>query len=570
MKMLPHFFARASVLALALVITILFVSCHRDGEPTPPDGTSATAPEIKITAADLPKYKFIYTENQSSEVTSACSSLHRLFDAALGIETELRSDVINDSEIGEFEILIGNTNRTESREFIASLRSKDYGYAIVGKKIVIAGCTDDGTIQAMKEFETKVITRYEMNPTAESFLSSADDLIYRAVYPADSIFFGDTDIRDFKIVYPAAHELGEHIAAARIAYAIASECGYTLDVVGDDQIGEDTKHTISVGVTTLVSDALASELKNAGGNAVIGWDGNSVVLGGADSEAILAAADRLDEELRAAIQRDGKQARLSLDAIKKYEVEDHLMSAMSFNHLVKSKTEERTRRVIDMVMKYLPDTIGFQETNADWLSSLLDSELKDIYDYVGEGRDGGSNGEYNPIFYKKSKFNLKESGTRWLSDTQTTVSKYNESSFNRIFTYALLERKSDGKLIMIVNTHLDHKSEAARNKQIKVLLKFIKSCKDYPVILSGDFNSTSTSDVYQSVVLSSLKDSSTVAMKAMIAATFTNYGKSNKTIDFLFVTPDKLSVVNYAVCNEKINGDFPSDHHPVLIQYAPY
>ena len=220
-----------------------------------------------------------------------------------------------------------------------------------------------------------------------------------------------------------------------------------------------------------------------------------------------------------------------------------------------------------MVLKYLPDTIGFQETSPDWMTSLT-SALGSIYGYVGEGRNGGDSGEYNPVFYNKSKFTLKESGTRWMSDTPETVSKFEESTYNRIYTYALLERKSDGKLIMIVNTHLDHKSEPARVKQIQVLLDFIEArCRDYPVVLSGDFNTTPTSDVYKTVLKSFLSDSADVAMQVKRASTFTNYGKSNKTLDYLFVNAAKMSVASYDVCNEKINGDFPSDHHPVLIKY---
>ena len=148
------------------------------------------------------------------------------------------------------------------------------------------------------------------------------------------------------------------------------------------------------------------------------------------------------------------------------------------------------------------------------------------------------------------------------------IKKNSNTEYNRIYTYALLERKSDGRLIMIVNTHLDHKSEPARVKQIKVLLDFIEAkCRDYPVVLSGDFNTTPTSDVYNTVLKSFLSDSANVAMQVKRASTFTNYGKSNKTLDYLFVNTARMSVVSYNVCNEKINGDFPSDHHPVLIKY---
>ena len=127
----------------------------------------------------------------------------------------------------------------------------------------------------------------------------------------------------------------------------------------------------------------------------------------------------------------------------------------------------------------------------------------------------------------------------------------------------------DGEQIMVINTHLEHTSDAARVKQIKVVLAFIQEyCKDYPIVLTGDFNCTSSSSVYSTITKTSLSDSADVSMQAKRASTFTNYGKSDKVIDFIFVTADKIGVSSYKVCNEKINGDYPSDHHPVLIEYC--
>ena len=68
---------------------------------------------------------------------------------------------------------------------------------------------------------------------------------------------------------------------------------------------------------------------------------------------------------------------------------------------------------------------------------------------------------------------------------------------------------------------------------------------------------------------SGIANSSNIADKKINnAATFTNYGTSNKIIDFVFVSPKSIGVTTYQVCNEEINGDFPSDHHPVLIEYT--
>ena len=81
----------------------------------------------------------------------------------------------------------------------------------------------------------------------------------------------------------------------------------------------------------------------------------------------------------------------------------------------------------------------------------LNGNLGELYASVGQGRDGGVDGEYSAIFYNKTKFSVLESGTKWLSDTPDKVSKVPESSLNRIFTYALLQRSTDNMKIMFAN-----------------------------------------------------------------------------------------------------------------------
>ena len=163
-----------------------------------------------------------------------------------------------------------------------------------------------------------------------------------------------------------------------------------------------------------------------------------------------------------------------------------------------------------------------------------------------------------------------ESGTKWLSDTPDKVSKVPESSLNRIFTYALLRRLSDDKDIMFVNTHFEHTSDKARERQAVVLQNFLlEYTDDYPLVLTGDFNTTYSSKAFDLVQQGNVSDSMTLSETTYPGPTFTNFGTANSIIDFIFVTPDTITVNDYRVCDEKINGDFPSDHHPVLIEYIP-
>jgi endonuclease/exonuclease/phosphatase family metal-dependent hydrolase len=229
----------------------------------------------------------------------------------------------------------------------------------------------------------------------------------------------------------------------------------------------------------------------------------------------------------------------------------------------------RIERVYQIIKNYLPDTFGVQEATPQWMK-LLAKEFGELYDFVGEGRDGGDSGEYSAVFYNKTKFELLDSGTKWLSGTPDRVSKVPESSLNRVFTYALLKRQADGLEILVVNTHFDHTSDTARERQAEVLRDFLLEYTDkYPVVLTGDFNTTISTKAFKTVLAGGVTDAMDISEETLQGATFTSFGSANSVIDFVFVTEDTITVRDYRVCNEKIDGNFPSDHHPVLIEYIP-
>ena len=53
----------------------------------------------------------------------------------------------------KFEILVGNTSRQETAEFLSSLDYNGYGFAVIGNKIVVAGWNETTTELAVKNFE---------------------------------------------------------------------------------------------------------------------------------------------------------------------------------------------------------------------------------------------------------------------------------------------------------------------------------------------------------------------------------------------------------------------------------
>ena len=217
----------------------------------------------------------------------------------------------------------------------------------------------------------------------------------------------------------------------------------------------------------------------------------------------------------------------------------------------------------------MPDTFGVQEATGEWMNKLNDA-LKDDYAYVGVGRNGTGdiNDEYCAVFYRKDKFKLVDSGTKWLSRTPDKVSKMEGAIYQRIFTYALLEDIQTKKQLVHINTHTDHVSPdeggyQVRLEQVKVITAFIKAnFADIPYIVSGDLNDPKTAPSISHLLASGMDDSADIALISDKEPTF-----KQTTIDFLLVSEGDFTVYEYDVETEKFNGSYPSDHRAVIIKY---
>ena len=96
------------------------------------------------------------------------------------------------------------------------------------------------------------------------------------------------------------------------------------------------------------------------------------------------------------------------------------------------------------IEKISPDIMGLQECTHEWMA-YLSEKFSAEYGIIGEGRDGThtSEDQFNPILYRKDKFTLIDSGTRWLSETpEVKYSVSYDSACRRIASWAMLEQLS--------------------------------------------------------------------------------------------------------------------------------
>lgn len=546
---------------LPLLFTLMLIclaACGSDttAADTTADTTAPAEPPAQLMLADLAQYAIVRPSEAGKATVTAASSLYQTMSPladGLTLKEDFFREGVPSLAMGEYEILVGNTNRPETAAFLDTLRYADYGYALSGKKLVIAGHTEEMTALAVEAFSRDVVG----TQTGDVFFSADRNTTVTGEYAVNAMTLGGIPIEGFRVVYPKANTLGEKALADTFADAVARTTGYVLDVLPDTEASDDFPHEIRIG-----GDA-AALAENEG---KIAFDGTDITFSAANVPALSHIVSHTigffaDEKLDTLALDLAAETRSTFDSTP--------LSAMSFNVYCNNFTEVRIDRVLTMIRNYLPDTVGVQEATPGWMNTFK-KELGDVYEFVGEGRDGGAKGEHSGIGFKKSVFRLIETDTLWLSDTPEKVSRVPESSLNRVFTYALLERISDGVKIMVVNTHFEHTSDAARERQAEVLAGYLREWAEYPLILTGDFNTKPGTEAYKIVCSGGVENASAIALKKTSPSgtvTFNNYGKSNSVIDFVFTNQNAIVISDYRVCEEKINGDYPSDHLPVLAEY---
>ena len=561
---------------LMLLQCFLLVACSNNGEENTTVTTSTepetTPPEppvepdnfAKITTADITKYNLICAQRTPANVMGQFWQLQSQMQKLSGIEPLAETDRYEETE---FEILVGATNREESQTYLSGLLWDDYGYAIVGSKIVIAGHTNEGTLAAIKLF----LEHIKSGDHTEVFFSNKNQYLFRYPYVSDTFLFNGIDVLSAKIVVNGGAD------DQRLAQALSDKslelCGRRPEIVTDAEVTEGDP-LIILGASSHVPADMQAE-----------WDAAQETVEGQFSyyinntenilwinTIVLEGYSAIKKNILPQIQSN-ETATLTIET-GLFKV-PQLFSVMSFNVYVGNQFNKAyIDRVIATILDNTPSVFGVQEASVPWMTALK-SGLGDIYTSAGVGRDWGGLGEHSAIFYRTDMFNLIESGTKWLSTTPDTQgSKLANANFPRIMTYAILERKTDGARFLYVNTHLDHNgnnsvevAENVRQAQIEILIAEIAKLGDLPTIVTGDFNVTPDASAYTTMITNGYLDASHVAAEGEILPTYNGMSDSDidVLIDYIFVSPELADAVDtYTVCPSKRDGQWISDHNAII------
>jgi endonuclease/exonuclease/phosphatase family metal-dependent hydrolase len=224
------------------------------------------------------------------------------------------------------------------------------------------------------------------------------------------------------------------------------------------------------------------------------------------------------------------------------------------------------------------------------LQEVLHSQLKDILSGLNDGKDqaaewqsigvarddGKKQGEYGPILYRPAVWDLKSWETIWLSDTPDRPSRGWDAACTRILTIGNFEHRVTKKVVVAMNTHLDHVGVVARRKSARLIVteieKFHSIKQGLACFLAGDFNSEPNQEAYKILnnEASPVEDLRTLIPNKLrygFRETFTGFGATKESlarIDFLFLNKNRWRPQSYAVLENCFDDVYSSDHRAVV------
>ena len=229
---------------------------------------------------------------------------------------------------------------------------------------------------------------------------------------------------------------------------------------------------------------------------------------------------------------------------------------------------KRSPHIIDFIRFYDLDILTSQEVNETQVANLLDS-LPDYRSFKIEKKNE------NPIFFKKNRFSVLDSGEFYLSKTPEKRGWGWDADCIRNCVWLKLKDLESGVIFFVFNTHLDHKGKTARIESVRLLISKVKMIAlSFPFILSGDLNMTPMDQPYKDLLNSGIFTEAQSIAKYVSAPTgsFNNFNPQKKPqwqLDHILVSKNiavyRYGIINLLYYDEKIRS--VSDHLPVITKW---
>ena len=184
----------------------------------------------------------------SNDITSSLTYIKNAFKESLSLNTTYSTEVAGGSEnaISEYVILLGPTEREETKSATEGLGINDYTYKIISESVVvICGGSTAATLKAAEKFCADVLLYKDYKASdGEKGANVGASYTYKYKYPYTDMTLNGVDIKDFKIAISKNAELG---MAQSLLNAFGSYTGYSIPVVTYDSLSGNEKGVICLG-----------------------------------------------------------------------------------------------------------------------------------------------------------------------------------------------------------------------------------------------------------------------------------------------------------------------------------
>lgn len=236
--------------------------------------------------------------------------------------------------------------------------------------------------------------------------------------------------------------------------------------------------------------------------------------------------------------------------------------------------DNRTDKVLALIGEKDPDILMLQEVSPSWMTEL--AKLSGYSHYGYSHKKGVSvdamtgNDEAAPIYWKTDKYSLVDSGY------MLTVDNGIVSDYPRAINWVILQDKTSGGKLLVMNYHADPNDETARNLTARLIvdeLDAIRSANgDLAAVIGGDWNMAANSTAYATVTGNGLSDIRYNAAATESVGSFTNWNRTDESKyalgDYVFmagvVGADSFDVITDDWADEGKTLHI-SDHCPILV-----
>lgn len=253
-------------------------------------------------------------------------------------------------------------------------------------------------------------------------------------------------------------------------------------------------------------------------------------------------------------------------------------AVMSFN--IKYAVERGPNRwslrrpiLANVITGAAPHLIGTQEGMFRQLREI--SVDLPSYEWIGLGRDGGSEDEFCAIFFRRDRFQPMAFRHLWLSESPRLAGSISwGAGYPRMVTWVRFRETCTGVEFYHWNTHFDNESQQARRNSAKLLLNSIREVDPpLPVIVTGDFNDVEGSPTHQRLLA---RDEGQLFLvdtwrRARVRegerlSTWHNWQGPNdeaRRLDWILTSPH-YACQRTAILSYQESGLYPSDHFPLI------